>query len=164
MGYRCSGCPILPAYRTSSDAIGLRLSDSSHISDNQLRNRTTLVRFLPLIGHPAMQSDHACPILPAYRTSSYAIGLRLSDFPCLSDVQLRNRTTLIRFLPLIGHSVTQSDYACPILPIYRTSVRIPHKNKDCLQMRQPLFSTFLSMQLIAYAVFYIAGLVLKIRE
>ena len=27
-----------------------------------------------------------------------------------------------------------------------------------------LVSTFLSMQLIAYAVFYIAGLVLKIRE
>ena len=77
MGYRCSGCPILPAYRTSSDAIGLRLSDSSYLSDI-----------------------------------------------CQNTAQKK------------GLSADETI----------------------------LVSTFLSMQLIAYAVFYIAGLVLKIRE
>ncbi len=175
-------CPIFPTYRTTNYAIGLRLSDSSYLSDNQLCDRTSLVRFFPLIGHPAMQSDFACPIFPTYRTTNYAIGLRLSDSSYLSDNQLCDRTSLVRFFPLIGHPAMQSDFACPIFPTYRTTnyaigLRLSDSSylSDIRQYATPkkqglsanetiLVSTFLSMQFVAYVVFHIAGFVLQIGE
>ncbi len=102
-----------------------------------------VVRFFPLIGQPAMLPGYACPILPAYRTTSYATWLRLSDSSCLSDKPLCYRTTLVRFFLLIGQTAMLPDHACPILPAYRTTRyangSMQTKNKDCLQMRQSLF-------------------------
>ena len=99
----------------------LYLSDSSTLSDNQQDRLTLIVRFLRLIGQPARQSHSTCPILPHYRTTSKTISLRLSDSSTLSDNQQDNLTLLVRFLRLIRQPARQSDYTCPISPLYRTT-------------------------------------------
>ncbi len=80
-----------------------------------------------------MLPDYACPILPAYRTTRYAIGPRLSDSSCLSDKPLCKRQHANKKQGLSANETT-------------------------------LVSTFLSMQFVAYVVFHIAGFVLQIGE
>ncbi|PTQ85191.1 hypothetical protein C8U37_10579 [Trichococcus patagoniensis] len=68
--HSCSGCPILPGYRTSSTTFVLWLSDSSRLSDTFHNIHALLVRFFLVIGQAPQHSCSGCPILPGYRTSS----------------------------------------------------------------------------------------------
>ena len=78
-------CPILSGYRTTASSAGLRLSDSSGLSDIRIVSGALVVRFFWVIGQPHRQLGSGCPILSDYRTAASSSGDWLSDSSGLSD-------------------------------------------------------------------------------
>ncbi len=117
----CSGCPILPGYRTTRRTFVLWLSDSFRLSDNAKNIRALVVRFFPVIGQREEHSHAGCPILSGYRTTRRTFVLWLSDSFRLSDKAQNIRTLVVRFFPVIGQRAAHSQSGSPILPGYRTT-------------------------------------------
>ncbi|PTQ85131.1 hypothetical protein C8U37_10515 [Trichococcus patagoniensis] len=66
--WMCSGCPILPGYRTSLDLDVFRMSDSCGLSDKLGSGCVPDVRFMRVIGQAWVWMCSGCPIHADYRT------------------------------------------------------------------------------------------------
>ena len=99
-----AACPILSGYRTSELSNACWLSDSFRLSDIGTIERLLLVRFFPVIGHPALPSLAGCPILRGYRTSELSNACWLSDSSRLSDIGTIERLLVVRFFAVIGQA------------------------------------------------------------
>ena len=95
-------CPILSGYRTTASSAGLRLSDSSGLSDIRIVSGALVVRFFWVIGHPHRQLGSGCPILSDYRTAASSVEHWLSDSFGLSDSRIIVRGLVVRFFRVIG--------------------------------------------------------------